>query len=167
MHGGVMQAKLDGLPPLALQAQRHLGAFGRGGEQHQAGIGQDLVLGAAPQFVERLTTGFANEVPEGNIDASSAAIGQAVDIIAQRRGMLLHVKGVFPYEVGLDRRQELRINWRANADQPRSGVDLDIRSTANLKRQRAPWAPGGFEFSHMAHRFERYERDIADRQARL
>src|ERR1700690_2974560 len=97
-----MGAKLDRLPTLRFELDRHADPLLRSGKLDHAGIGWHAILGRAPDFVEWLTGSLTDKIPQRNFQGRNWARASAY-VVAQRTSQLLDVERVLTDELRLGR----------------------------------------------------------------
>src|SRR5207248_5712423 len=102
--GPIVQAQLDGMPTLSTSRQSILRTLLTGAQLDTARIAKYAIAVAAPQAVQRLPAGFADDVPESNLHAP-AGVGAA-----EHARVLLQVERIRPEQLGFDPALE---HWRA------------------------------------------------------
>ena len=105
-HRFVVQPNLQRPPAGPLQVRRLLRPLLGSGKPHQAGIRHHPDAPAAPELVQRLAAELADYVPQRDVHAGRALVGQAVGVVSEDGVVPLNVKWVLAHQLFPDRGQQ-------------------------------------------------------------
>src|SRR5579871_5473740 len=159
-----MCPQLDRFPTLRFELHRHAHSFLRSGKLNHTGICGNAILSRAPDFVERLAGGLADQVPERNLETRNVA--RTLPVIAQRAGQLFDGERVPADELRLRRFEPTGFDGGPDARKSLITENFDDRAATDAVCRYGSRIPRRLHLSGFADRLQVDDADAGNLQPR-